>query len=1393
MSAPRPNKTVTHATAKKPKAPVPVVAHRPPAPVAAGVASARPEAAWAGAPAAAFGIAGPVGIQLKPVIGAADDAYEQEADKVAEQVVSGPTAAPPRITPVTPSALRRPVQRAPRDEDADQPVQRATAGDPTHRGEEEARSRSTIPTALVQRATAGDRTDHDDPPLEGVQGAEGKVQRATGDSATRAGRRIARDDGGPEMQDAAARAIARRGAGAPIVPGVRAMIEARLGVDLGHVRVHTDEEARRATGALGARAFTHGSDIWLARGESPADTRLVAHEATHVVQQGAAEPRIHAATPSASPSAPTAETHAAATASATSTETSNATSSATSTAAHGATSTATPAATHGAARASAGASASTSARSASTSARSSATRAGGAAGTVQRWIPQTILDGLNDYAEYIPGWTLFTVIIGFNPLTGRDVPRSAHNLVHGFLELVPFGAALYDKLNEHGVIGAAVDWVTGELGRLNLSLARLERTIEAAGRDVSILEGLDYNIAVLRRHFTPLYDDVVRFAGSIVDKVVSLIKEAAIGVAEGFLAENRAWALLKKILGRDPLRDVQVQATPAEILADFLTLIGSEEHLRQMRERGTLEETANWLAQQLATFTGLLEELTSLFGRAWDAIQPSNIGNLGASLRSLATDAGAFLQRVWDFATTVAAKVLELVKKALLGWLATFANDVPGFHLVTVIIGKNPFTDEPVPRTPTNLIRGFITLLPNGAAIYARLQETGTVERVAGRIQAAMESLGISWAFVKGIFTGIWNDLSIEDLVNPVDAFNRIVARYAEPVSRLFGFVNVVIREMVSIILEIMNFPSDLVGSIVANAMAAIEDVKRDPIGFFRNMMAAVKRGFGSFFDHILTHLAGGLADWLFRGLRQAGIEPPRDLSLRSVLDFVLQVLGISIDRIWQKLAARIGPERVARIRGAIDRLTGIWTFVKDVQERGVAAIWEHIESQISNLWEMVVQKARDWIMERVINRAMVWLMSLLDVTGIMPVINGFMAFFRAIQSAIDYLRDILAIVNDYVATLAAVARGDVDPGAQKIEGGLARSIPVAIGFLANQFGLGNIGEKIQEIVGGIRETVDRALDWLVDRAVATGTRMFDTLMGTAEQSPAERLQNGMRDAVAVVNRYSGRPVGRLILTPLLGAIRVRYRLATLDVVQEGDRWAVEGTVNPRAKRVTGALASGTATTAPPLAVGDRIQVISARKVRADVYVVTRIDGSLAYYEPVPTEEGFQSTSRRVTVGAVSLTREGRDWARARTERAIRSDAWIQRENQKTGWNTFEDAKRVLNYRHHGAQNVPPNKSWEHIIEQAYRGIHTEENLALADDTLNEQKLNAWMGDSLSSHSYPDLGHFPSTGPLSVREYLRSTGADGDEWGRWKRRAYKVFRVALRWYNHGRGRYQKLE
>ncbi|HEU4451751.1 MAG TPA: DUF4157 domain-containing protein [Longimicrobium sp.] len=80
-------------------------------------------------------------------------------------------------------------------------------------------------------------------------------------------------------------ALPRRDEGSPLPRFVRARIEPVLGMDLGAVRVHDDDAARGAAGRLGARAFTHGSRIWLGAGESAGDVGLMAHEAAHVAQQ----------------------------------------------------------------------------------------------------------------------------------------------------------------------------------------------------------------------------------------------------------------------------------------------------------------------------------------------------------------------------------------------------------------------------------------------------------------------------------------------------------------------------------------------------------------------------------------------------------------------------------------------------------------------------------------------------------------------------------------------------------------------------------------------------------------------------------------------------------------------------------------------------------------------------------------------------------------------------------------------------------------------------------------------------------------------------------------------------------------------------------------------------
>ena len=98
-------------------------------------------------------------------------------------------------------------------------------------------------------------------------------------------------DGGFEVGGETEAAISSaRGGGSALPDGLRGEFEGFFGADLGGVRLHTDGRAAGLSRSLGAEAFTVGSDVFFGDGRfdpsSSGGLDLIAHELTHVVQQG---------------------------------------------------------------------------------------------------------------------------------------------------------------------------------------------------------------------------------------------------------------------------------------------------------------------------------------------------------------------------------------------------------------------------------------------------------------------------------------------------------------------------------------------------------------------------------------------------------------------------------------------------------------------------------------------------------------------------------------------------------------------------------------------------------------------------------------------------------------------------------------------------------------------------------------------------------------------------------------------------------------------------------------------------------------------------------------------------------------------------------------------------
>jgi hypothetical protein len=122
------------------------------------------------------------------------------------------------------------------------------------------------------------------------------LQQIIGNRAVQ--RLIAQGSGsGPaELDDEIAGRINRaRSGGQNIDESARLQMEQATNVDLSAVRVHTGAESNILNEQLGAKAFTTGQDIFFRSGAydpgSSGGQELLAHELTHVVQQGSGRVR----------------------------------------------------------------------------------------------------------------------------------------------------------------------------------------------------------------------------------------------------------------------------------------------------------------------------------------------------------------------------------------------------------------------------------------------------------------------------------------------------------------------------------------------------------------------------------------------------------------------------------------------------------------------------------------------------------------------------------------------------------------------------------------------------------------------------------------------------------------------------------------------------------------------------------------------------------------------------------------------------------------------------------------------------------------------------------------------------------------------------------------------
>lgn len=372
------------------------------------------------------------------------------------------------------------------------------------------------------------------------------------------------------------------------------------------------------------------------------------------------------------------------------------------------------------------------------------------------------------------------------------------------------------------------------------------------------------------------------------------------------------------------------------------------------------------------------------------------------------------------------------------------------------------------------------------------------------------------------------------------------------------GLVQKFVEKLGEIIKIIREFKGKLMAAL-RKGWSVIKGILADPVGFLGNLIAALKAGFNQFKANIGKWLIKGLVGWLFGALAEAGVTPPADFSPPSILKLVLQILGITYERMRAKAVKLLGPAAVAVIEQLVK-------YVQTLMTGGPAALWAQLQGDLADLKERVLGDIRTMIITEVIKAAVLKIVSMFNPVG--AFVQAVLAIYNTVMFVVEQASRIAALVSSVIDSVAAIAGGAIGAAANKIEQALGAAIPIVIGFLARLVGVGGLPKKATAVVKKVQTAVDKAIDKLLGKAAAMVRKMAAKLGGVLggkdARSPEEKkkdLDRAVRELQPKIKPLLDRGLPRPLFLAKLLIWKRQYKLTSLGI--EGGK--VRATINPSA------------------------------------------------------------------------------------------------------------------------------------------------------------------------------------------------------------------------------------
>ncbi len=907
-----------------------------------------------------------------------------------------------------------------------------------------------------------------------------------------------RESGGEADPSVLTELRASSSGGSALPADVRSFMEPRFRADFSGVRIHTDARAARLSAALGARAFTIGRDVYFARGQfrvdSPDGWELIAHELTHTIQQGGVR-RPPPAQPAAAPSPPTPRTQA-------------------------------PAPAPGAAPAARGAPAAAVPPApivkpppAAVATGPVAKPAAPGAGRLAPLPRGTRQDEAEAGPAPLPIRPRAPVAAAAPPPPPAPPPRPRPPA--GALASAPAPAppirppSPAPAARTADPISAAVVAHASAPTRPTVPTPMNEAARPAVAEPAAA-PGATHATAPARvpepAHAAargkppsaPRAAEAVRPGRpyAIAERAPASLQRLGVSDALSYFADKAnlipGFRMLTIILGVNPISMAPVDRSPANILRALIEFLPGGVLITQALDNaGVFDKVGAWVSEQIATLalTGAALKqaaLDFLHSLSWTDI--FDLGGVWERAKRIFTEP---IDRIIAFAKNLVQGILKFIKDAILMPLAKLAEGTRGWDLLIGVLGRNPITGDAVPRTPEVLIGGFLKLIGQDE-IWQNMQKANAIQRAWAWFQGALNTVVAFVSQIPDLFSAAFKSLTIEDVVLVSGAFQKVASVFGGFVEKFIDWAGTAIWNLLEIVFEVVS-PGAL--TYVKKTAEALHDILKNPLPFVLNLVKAAKLGLQNFADHIGTHLKTGLIEWLTGAIPDVYI--PKAFSLIEIGRFALSVLGLTWTHIRGKIVKALGPAGETIMSG----LEKVFAVITALINGGVGAAWELIKEQLTNLKDMVVGELIGFIKETIVEKAIPQLLAMF-VPGA-GFIGAILSIYNTIKSFMEQLAKVAAAIKAFVDSIVAIAKGQIEGAANKVESALASVIPVAIGMLAGFLKLGGIPAKIKGVIDKIRAPVDKALDTAIAWVIAKAKALFASLFGGKDKDGGKAPPKG--------------------------------------------------------------------------------------------------------------------------------------------------------------------------------------------------------------------------------------------------------------------------------------------